>query len=108
MILDLLAHKNYLRILIALEGPPQRFTQIQKTLDLNPTQLDRGLKFLQKGLWVVPRTVPSTSGPIRVEYKLGKRGAAFLESFERFRADLARRKPQLGRAEVEELESLSV
>ncbi len=108
MILDLLAHKDYLRILIALDRAPRRFTEIQKALELNPAQVDRGLKFLQTGLWVVPKTIPAKSGPIRVEYRLGKRGAAFLESFEQFRAELARREPQLGRDEVEELQSLSV
>ena len=75
MILDLLGHKDYLRILIALEGAPQRFTEIQKSLDLNPAQVDRALAFLRKGLWVVPRTLPAESGPLRVEYRLGKRGA---------------------------------
>ena len=108
MILDVLAHKDYLRILLALEHEPLRFTEIQKALDLNPTQVDRGLKALQGELWVVPKTIPSKSGPIRVEYRLGKRGAAFLESFEKFRADLKLREPELGRDEVKELQSLSV
>lgn len=107
MILDLLGHKDYLRILIALEGAPQRFTEIQKSLDLNPAQVDRALAFLRKGLWVVPKTLPAESGPLRVEYRLGKRGAAFLASFERFRADIALQERQLGRAEVQELQSLS-
>ena len=71
MILDLLGHKDYLRILIALEAAPQRFTEIQKSLDLNPAQVDRALAFLRKGLWVVPKTLPAESGPLRVEYRLG-------------------------------------
>lgn len=108
MILELLAHKQYLRILIALEEAPKRFSEIQGALDLNPAQVDRGLKFLRKGLWIVAQTIPSESGPIRVEYRLGKRGAAFLKSFERFRSDLERQAPQIGRNEVEELRSLSV
>ena len=107
MILELLGHKDYLRILIALECAPQRFTMIQKTLDLNPTQVDRGLSFLRKGLWIVPRTLPAEKGPLRIEYRLGKRGAAFLKSFQRFRDDIARREEQLGRSEVSELQSLS-
>ena len=108
MILELLAHKDYLRILIALEDAPMRFSELQKVLDLNPAQVDRGLKFLRKGLWVVPRTIPSEQGPIRVEYEIGKRGRAFLRSFERFRADLERQAPQIGPAEVAELRRLSV
>lgn len=108
MILELLAHKDYLRILIALEEAPRRFSELQSVLDLNPAQVDRGLKFLRKGLWVVPRTLRSERGPIRVEYELGKRGRAFLSSFDRFRADLERQAPQIGRAEVAELQRLSV
>lgn len=108
MILELLAHKDYLRILIALEDAPKRFSELQKVLDLNPAQVDRGLKFLRKGLWVVPRTVPSEKGPIRVEYELGKRGKVFAKSFERFRADLERQASQIGPAEVEELQRLAV
>jgi len=108
VILELLAHRDYLRILIALESAPRRFSELQKALELNPAQVDRGLKFLRKGLWVVPRTLPSERGPIRVEYQLGKRGRAFLRSFERFRADLERQAPQIGRTEVEELQRLSV
>lgn len=108
MILELLAHKNYLRILIALEDAPRRFTELQRDLDLNPAQVDRALKFLRKGLWVVPRTVPAERGPIRVEYELGKRGRTFLGAFEQFRSDLERQAPQIGPAEVEELQRLSV
>ena len=108
MILELLAHKDYLRILIALEGAPRRFSELEKALGLNPTQVDRGLKFLREGLWVVPRTIPSERGPIRVEYELGKRGKAFLRSFERFRADVERQAPQIGATAVEELQRLSV
>jgi DNA-binding HxlR family transcriptional regulator len=107
MILDLLGHKDYLRILLALESAPRRFTDLQKALDLNPAQVDRALSFLRRGLWVIPRTLPAERGPLRVEYRVGKRGTAFLQSFERFRADIARREDQLGPAEVRELQSLS-
>jgi DNA-binding HxlR family transcriptional regulator len=107
MILDLLGHKDYLRILIALEAAPRRFTEIQKALGLNPAQVDRALTFLRQGLWIIPRTLPTKTGPLRVEYGLGRRGAAFLKSFERFRHDIARQEEELGRAEVKELASLS-
>jgi DNA-binding HxlR family transcriptional regulator len=108
MIMELLKHKDYLRILMALERKPRRFTEIQKALELNPTQVDRGLTFLRKGLWIIPKTLPLEKGPIRVEYSLGKRGAAFLESFKAFRAHVGRREAALGKAEVAELQSLSI
>ena len=107
MIMELLKHKDYLRILMALERKPLRFTEIQRTLGLNPTQVDRALTFLRKGLWVIPKTLPTEKGPIRMEYSLGKRGAAFLESFESFRTQAERREAELGKSEVAELQSLS-
>ena len=107
MIMELLKHRDYLRILMALERKPLRFTEIQKTLELNPTQVDRALAFLRKGLWIIAKTLPMEKGPIRVEYNLGKRGEAFLESFESFRSQAGRRAAALGKAEVAELQSLS-
>ena len=107
MIMELLKHKDYLRILMALERKPLRFTEIQKTLGLNPVQVDRALTFLRKGLWIIPKTLPTEKGPIRVEYSLGKRGAAFLASFESFRAQAERHEAELGKSEVAELQGLS-
>lgn len=107
MILELLKHKDYLRVLMALKHKPQRFTELQKTLDLNPTQVDRALRFLRTGLWIIPKTIPTEKGPIRLEYSLGKRGAAFLESFKSFLAHAERHEAALGESEVAELHSLS-
>ena len=106
MILDLLGHKDYLRILLAIQRKPLRFGQIQKTLDLNPVQVDRAVKFLRKGLWIIPRVAPTEGDRLLVEYDLGKRGAAFLDSFKTFSADASRRKAALGASEVAELQSL--
>jgi DNA-binding HxlR family transcriptional regulator len=106
MIMELLGHKDYLRILHALQRKPMRFLQIQKTLKLNPAQVDRAIRFLRKGLWIIPRTVPTMRGRIPVEYGLGKRGAAFLESFQTFTAVAFRRKAILGPSAVAELQSL--
>lgn len=64
MIMELLKHTDYLRILMTLERGPLRFTEIQKTLKLNPTQVDRALTFLRKGLWIIPRTLRAEKGPI--------------------------------------------
>ena len=104
--MELLGHKDYLRVLLAVQRQPLRFVQIQKALGLNPAQVDRALKFLRKGLWIIPRTVPTESGRIPVEYILGKRGAAFLASFETFSADAQQRVSELGASEVAELQSL--
>ncbi|MDE2143208.1 MAG: ArsR family transcriptional regulator [Elusimicrobia bacterium] len=107
MIMELLGHKDYLRILMALEKKSLRFTEIQKILGLNPAQVDRALAFLRKGLWIIPQTLPTEKGPIRVEYGLGKRGAAFLTSWQSFRAQAERHEAELGKSEVAELHSLS-
>lgn len=107
MIMELLGHKDYVRILMALEKKPLRFTEIQKALGLNPTQVDRALTFLRDGLWVIPQTLPTDRGPIRAEYGLGKRGIAFLSSWKSFRAQAERHVDELGKAEVAELQSLS-
>lgn len=107
MIMELLGHKDYLRILMALEKKPLRFSEIQKVLGLNPAQVDRALTFLRKGLWIIPQTLPTEKGPIRVQYSLGKRGAAFLASWKSFRTQAERHQAELGKAEVAELQSLS-
>ena len=106
MILDILEHRDYIRVLLTLEKKPARFSWIQKTLNLNSAQVDRALRFLRKGLWIIPRTAPTERGRILVEYSLGKRGAAFLKSFKMFNNDARRRKVALGSAEIAELQSL--
>ncbi len=107
MIMELLGHKDYLRILMALEKKPLRFTQIQEVLRLNPAQVDRALTFLRKGLWIIPQTVPTSKGPIRIEYSLGKRGMAFLASWQSFRVQAERHAAELGKSELAELQGLS-
>jgi len=109
MIMELLGHEDYLRILLALrkDGGGMRFGQIEKLMGLNPSQVDRALKFLRKGLWVGMCTIPTKGNRILVEYRLGKRGAAFLESFDSFRAAARQRSSTLGSAEVSALQSLS-
>ena len=106
MIIDLLGHKDYIRVLVTVDKKPMGFSQIQKNLNLNPTQVDRALRFLRKGLWIIPRTAPTEKGRIMVEYTLGKRGAAFLKSFKMFSDDARRRVVSLGTTEVAELQSV--
>jgi len=106
MIIELFGHRDYVRILLAIQRKPLRFGEIQKKLGLNPAQVDRALKYLRRGLLILPRTVPTEGGKIPVEYTLGKRGAAFLASFEAFSAQAHRRKAALGHSVVAELQSL--
>lgn len=105
--MELLRHTDYLRILMTLKRRPLRFTSIQKAVGLNPAQVDRALTFLRKGLWIIPRTIPTDKESVRVEYSLGKRGEAFLDSFEAFRANARRHAVELGRSEIAELQSIS-
>lgn len=107
MIMELLAHKDYLRILQAVRRRPMRFGALQKDLGLNPAQVDRAVKFLRKGLWIVPRVAPSERGRMLIEYELGRRGAAFLESFKAFSVGAIRRKAELGLSVVAELRSFT-
>lgn len=106
MIMELLGHKDYVRILLAVQKKPLRFGEMQRNLRLNPAQVDRALKYLRKGLWILARTVPTDGGRISVEYSLGKRGDAFLASFEAFSAEARRQKMPLGHSVVAELQSL--
>ncbi len=104
--MELLGHKDYVRILLAVQRKPLRFGEIQKNLRLNPAQVDRALKYLRKGLWILSRTVPGEGSRISVLYTLGKRGEAFLASFEAFSEEARRQKTPLGHSVVAELQSL--
>ncbi|KAF0243617.1 MAG: hypothetical protein FD180_3221 [Planctomycetota bacterium] len=106
MVLELLAHPDYLRILHALRRAALRFTDLQKNLRLNPAQVDRALKFLRKELWIVPQVQPSSKGRLVVEYALGRRGAALLDSYDAFVQDARRRQDDLGADTVAEIESV--
>jgi DNA-binding HxlR family transcriptional regulator len=107
MIMNLISHRDYLRVLLALrEGEPLRFSQMQRALDLNPTQLNRALTFLRKGLLILPRTIPTEGRRVLVEYSLGKRGVAALESFDSFTTAVGERSAELGASEVQEIRSL--
>lgn len=107
MITELLRHPNYIRILLAVrrEGG-MRFNQIQNELQLNPNQVDRALKFLCSGFLLLSRTIPAKKGAIFVEYGLSKRGQAFLESFDSFRATAREKSAALGPSEIRELQNL--
>ncbi len=105
--MKLFAQRDYVRVLSSIERQPKRFGELQKELGLNPAQVDRALKFLRKGLWIVPRVAPSAKGRLLVEYEIGKRGAAFLDTFKTFRRDALRRKDELGDSVEAELHSFT-
>jgi DNA-binding HxlR family transcriptional regulator len=107
MVMELLAHKDYVRILSSIRRKPKGFSQLQKELRLNPAQVDRALKYLRKGLFIVPTVKPSAKGRLLVEYEIGKRGAAFLHSFDAFSHDALRRKSELGSSVEQELASFT-
>ncbi len=105
--MELFAHRDYVRILSSIRRKPKRFSQLQKELGLNPAQVHRALKFLRKGLFIVPRVEPSTKGRLLVEYEVGKRGTAFLLSFDAFSHDALRRRAALGDSVTQELASFT-
>lgn len=107
MVMELFAHKDYVRILFSIRRKPKGFSQIQKKLGLNPAQVDRALKFLRRGLFIVPMVQPSPKGRLLVEYEIGKRGSAFLHSFNAFSHDALRHKAELGSSVERELASFT-
>lgn len=111
MIMELLGNKDYLRVLAAIRAKGSlRFSQIEKLLNLNPARVDRALKFLRKGLCIVPHTIatPTRGERVLVEYRLGKRGAASLEVLDGLAMSVQKRSRALGRSEVEELQQLAL
>ena len=104
MITDLLGHEDYLRVLRVLERRSLRFTDIQRSLRLKPTQVDRAITFLKKALLIVPETMPAETGPIRVQYRLGRRGKGVLKAIDSL-VKVLRRQPEFA-SEVAELQSL--
>jgi len=105
--MELFAHRDYVRILSSIRKKPKGFSQIQKELALNPAQVDRALKYLRKGLFIVPGVRPSPKGRLLVNYAIGKRGAAFLHSFDTFSHDVLRHKAELGSSVERELASFT-
>ncbi len=103
--MDILAHKDYLRILLALQKGPMRFGKLQRDLKLNPAQVDRAVKFLCKGQWIAPATADTATGRILIVYRLSKRGASLVEAFSDFSAGVIRRRIELGAAVVADFQS---
>jgi DNA-binding HxlR family transcriptional regulator len=97
MIMELMAHKDYLRILHAVEKRSMRFGALQRELNLNPTQVDRAVKFLSSGGWISCRLADTAAGPPVMVYALTDRGTAMLEVFMAFARAVNQRRARLGR-----------
>lgn len=103
----LVGKEHTLRILLVLRSQgPQRFSDIQKSTNLNPAQLDRSLKLLRKDLWVIPETIPGEEGPVRVRYRISKRGDALLKALDAFGTSLKRQRVTLGEETIREFEAV--
>jgi len=88
MILDLLGHEDYLRVLSAVERKPMRFVFLEQELALNPARITRALKFLLKGKWIVSGAADTATGRFIMVYSLTPRGAALLTALRDFASAL--------------------
>jgi DNA-binding HxlR family transcriptional regulator len=106
-VLGLIGKEHPIRILNTLRTlGPMRFSEIQKATGLNPAQVDRSLKQLRKGLWVVPETQAAQEGPIMIQYHLGKRGEGLLDALDTFRQAVHKQRSSIGDDAVEEIEAI--
>lgn len=105
---ELIGKEHTLRVLFELRSHgAQRFGELEKALGVNPTQLDRALKWLRERMYVLATTVPKKTGPIAVTYDLSKRGEAFLEAFDSFLREADERRGVLGEKSVRDLKALA-
>lgn len=106
-LLDLIGKEHPLRILLLLRSKgPKRFSEIEEATGLNPAQVDRSLKLLREGMWVIPETIPEDDGPVHVAYKIGNRGEALLKALDAFRNSLVHQRSAIGDETVNQLEAL--
>ena len=103
MIMELLSHKDYLRILRAITRTPMRFGALQRELELNPAQVNRAVKFLCKEGYIASGAADTASGLFRMVYSPTDRGEAAVEAFYAFIMAVNRRKDRLGSRAVSDL-----
>lgn len=96
MIWELLAHKDYLRVLHSVKRKPMRFGALLRDLDLNPAQVDRAIKFLSAARLIAPALADTATGKAWIVYLPTARGGALIEAFQDFSDGVARRKAELG------------
>jgi DNA-binding HxlR family transcriptional regulator len=108
MIMKLLAHTDYLRMLRALSRRPMRFGAFQRELDLNPAQVDRAVKFLSREGYITARPADTATRTSLMAYTLTDRGEAVLEAFFAFTLAVNRRKDRLGARAISDLRATLV
>lgn len=105
MIIELLNRRDPLRILLALyQRGGLRFGQIQTLLDLNPTQVNRALKFLTGSRWIKTHPQPGGKSCGQAEYRLERSGDALAEAFTSFTAAIQQKKEEIGATELAEFQ----
>lgn len=104
---DLIGKQHPIRILLLLrdEGP-MRFSEIEQVTGLNPAQVDRALKLLREGMWIIPETLPEDEGPVHVHYQIANRGEALLHALDDFRDSLVAQREAIGPETFDELKKL--
>lgn len=105
MIMELLAHKDYLRVLHAIARGPVRFHRLQEDLALHPPQLARALKFLTAGKFISTGPAETETSFRPVVYDLTARGEAMRAAFMIFATSVNRRRSELGAKAFEDVQS---
>lgn len=107
-LVEILGRPAYVRVLLLLRKQGGlRFTDIQKTLHLNPKTVDGALKDLRRGLWIVPMTgEEEPGGRVLIQYELSKRGKALLELLDDMHDSARRRARTLGSEAVKDFDAL--
>ncbi len=106
-LLDLIGKEHPIRILLLLRSKgPKRFSEIEVATGLNPAQVDRSLKLLREGMWVIPETLAEEEGPVHVRYRISERGEALLNALDAFRNSLDHQRSVIGNQTVNEVEAL--
>lgn len=89
--------ENEASVLASLLGKElTRFTDITSSTGLQATQVNRALKALVSQHLVLAQTVPGQGYPIKVRYKLSKRGEAVARAVAAFNRELKEAQKMLG------------
>lgn len=83
-----------------------RFVLLEQELGLNPARIDRGLKSLLKGKWIVSVAADTATGRFLMVYRITRKGTALLAALHEFAAVLQRREADLGPEVARELRAV--